>query len=209
MMELISPIAPINSAINVRRAVRRLRWFKKTFKAQAASLGAASGIRFEVDDGVLTRAFVSWLRAFEANRRDPLRDRKDFVYFSAGLMLARLIEMEPVRASVPADDADPRNPVYFWPEGYLYTAYCLSVCLAVVQQDFDERIDLAPVLGEIRIWQSFRENTAEDPATAIAFLDRFVGLEPNWLFPGLFHARPNQSMRRIGSPGGPGPDAID
>ncbi|HET7411562.1 MAG TPA: hypothetical protein VFJ18_02785 [Pararhizobium sp.] len=207
-MELISPIAPINSAINVRRAVRRLRWFKKTFKAQAASLGTASGIKFEIDDGLLTRVFVGWLRAFEANRRDPLSDRKDFVYFSAGLMLARLIEMRPVKAGSVPPDADPENPVHFWPEGYLYTAYCLSVCLAVIQQDFDERIDLAPVLGEIRTWQSFRENTSEDPATAIAFLDRFVGLEPNWLFPGLFRARPNQSMRRLGPSGGPAPSAV-
>ena len=193
MTAVPSIISPISSTTIVRRASRRLRWFKTTFREQALKLQMDSVVKFTIDDARLSRVFVTWLRTFETFRaQSPDLNRRDFVFFAAGLMLKELIRAEPVTASNLPADADRDLPVYFWPEGYLCTSYCLSVCLAVIEQDFDEQIDLAPSLFEIRTWQSFRENMAENTDLAIAFLDRFVGIEPNWLFPGLLSSRAGQ-----------------
>lgn len=42
---------------------------------------------------------------------------------------------------------------------------------------------------DLRTWWSYRENTREMPAFAIAFLDRFLGTAPNWVAPDLVEGR--------------------
>jgi len=41
----------------------------------------------------------------------------------------------------------------------------------------------------LRTWWSYKENIAEMPGYAIAFLDKFLGGEPNWVMPDLASAR--------------------
>ena len=78
------------------------------------------------------------------------------------------------------------KPAYFWPEGYLYVSFCLMVRGLVLKEDYDKAQISGDALESIKTWWSFRENIAEDRATAIAFLDLFAGEEPNWTFPQIF-----------------------
>ena len=73
--------------------------------------------------------------------------------------------------------------VEFWPEGFLYTNFCVSAISAVYEQEFGETLAIDKCADDLRTWWSYRENAAEMPSYAVAFLDRFLGAEPNWLLP--------------------------
>ncbi len=173
----------------IRRAVRRFRWFKQSFRDQTALIAAASGVEYAVHDDRLARVFVGWLRAFEDQKPAAETDRRDYVAFAAGLMLRQLVREKPLTVQSVPVGSDASNPAYYWPEGYVYVAYCLNVRAAVLAQDFDEAADVAPDFDDIRTWWTFKENTAEDPSLAIAFLDLFAGDAPNWSMPAVFYRR--------------------
>jgi len=170
----------------IRRAARRLRWFKTSFQQQVDAFSAESGIRFELDSGRLVQTFLTWLREFEAQKPDNARGRHAYVGFASGLMLRQLIKSQPLRVLFVPDNADPDNPAFFWPEGYVYTAYCLNVRRAILEQDFDETRQVSPDFSDLRVWWSFRENVSENSSYAISFLDLFAGETPNWRFPSVF-----------------------
>ena len=170
----------------VRKSVRRLRWFKASFHEQVDALSQVTGVTFDLDDRKLAAVFFDWLRAFEAQKPQNPEARRDYVGFAAGLMLESLVRWKPLTATGLPPAPDTSNPAYFWPEGYVYVAYCMNIRAAVLEQDFDEARDTAPAMEEIRTWWSFKENTAEDPALAIAFLDLFSGEDPNWSMPTVF-----------------------
>ena len=173
----------------VRRAVRRLRWFKSTFESQVDAVSADTGIDFSVDARALTTCFLEWLRGFEAQRPNDAGFQRAYVGFSSGLMLRKLITNAPLTAARMPEDADQSEPAYFWPEGYVYVSYCLNVRSMVLEQDFHEKPHAGASLSDIRVWWSFRENVHEDSATAIGFLDLFAGEQPDWEFPGIFRMR--------------------
>ncbi len=173
----------------IRRSVRRLRWFRASFAEQLAKISAQTGVDYDIDDQRLAAAFLDWLRAFEAQKAGASVDRRAFVGFAAGLMLRMLLKQAPLSVRHVPAQADATNPAYFWPEGYVYVAYCLNIRAAVLEQDFHEDRRIAPSLGEIRAWWSFRENVAQDPALGIAFLDMFAGDEPDWEMPEVYQAR--------------------
>lgn len=178
---------------DLRHRVRRLGWFRQSFRQAAALVGGAHGIAFALDDRALADAFFGWIEAFAAHKASAATDRRDFSLFAAGLLLKELIRAAPARATAPAPaGALPREaaaPAAFWPEGFLYTQYCLSGLAAVMEQDFGEQLALAAAADDLRTWWSFRENAGECPALAIAFLDHFVGAEPNWRLPEDARAR--------------------
>jgi len=173
----------------VRRAIRRLRWFRHSFLDHVARMEADTGVAFDRDDKALSACFIEWLRAFEAQKPGSAASRRDYVGFAAGLMLRALIDKAPLSVRSLPEGADTTHPGYFWPEGYVYVAYCLNIRAAVLEQDFHEARDTAPALSEIRSWWSFRENVAEDPELAVAFLDLFAGEAPDWEAPGIFRER--------------------
>lgn len=194
-----------NARRPVRKAIRRLRWFMGSFREHVEQSAAASGVRFAVDEQRLTAAFLEWLREFEAQKPGRADDRRAFVGFAAGLMLRALIRNAPLRVLSKPEGVDPANPAYFWPEGYAYVAYCLNVRAAVLEQDFHEDSRIAPELSELRSWWSFKENVAEDPSLALAFLDLFAGEEPNWTMPEVFRAPDVRGIAsRFYAEGGPG-----
>jgi hypothetical protein len=174
---------------DIRHAARRLRWFAASFARQVEILSADSRVAYALDQKKLARAFVAWLRAFDAHRRFADLDRRSFTHFAAGLMLRELVRENPLRVTAVPVGADASNPAYYWPEGFAYVAYCLNVVDAVLAQEFDARLDPAPELDDIGFWWSFRENAREDPGWAIAFLDKFSGQAPSWDAPELFFAR--------------------
>ena len=191
----------------VHRAARRLRWFVRSFHDQAARTAAETGVRYEIDDRRLAELFVGWLRAFERQKPGEDADRAAYVGFAAGLMLRTLVDRSPARARAVPDGKSADHPAYYWPEGYLYVAYCLNVRGLVMEHDFHESQRDVPELTELGVWWSFRENVGQDPDTAIGFLDMFAGDEPDWTMPGIF--RPGRVRSRAARffrevPGAPG-----
>lgn len=170
----------------LRRAVRRLRWFKSTFEAQLRSLSAETGIAYRLDAPGLTRCFLHWLQAFEAQKPGQADERQAYIGFAAGLMLRQLLIDRPVSAERMPETADPGLPAHFWPEGYAYVMYSLTIRQAVIREECHHDIDFSPLLAEIRTWWSFRENVRDDPSAAMGFLDLFAGDEPDWSMPAIF-----------------------
>ena len=175
----------------VSKAIRRLRWFVRSFREQVAQSAAATGVQFAIDDARTTAVFIDWLRAFEAQKPADPQDRRAYVGFAAGLMLRALIEQNPLSVIAKPVVTDAENPAYFWPEGYVYVAFCLNTRAAVLAQDFHEDQRLAPELTELRSWWSFRENVSDDPSLSIAFLDLFAGEDPDWTMSDVF--RPSET----------------
>lgn len=184
-------------APDLSHRVRQLGYFKKHFETSAASIAARGGRVVCVDRTRLTRLFLDWHEAFLAQRAAADIDRRDYIVFSAGLMLYHLVRSEPLatRASPETGALATLSPeaariLAFWPEGFIQTSYCLSMLEAVLDQEGEAPVSLDGAIGDIRTWWSFRENVAEDPLRAIGFFDRFVGATPNWTMPGAASARP-------------------
>lgn len=186
---------------DLRHQVRRLRWFRTSFRHDARLVAERYGVTLDVDDHRLTEAFLAWADVFSQEKANAGVDRRDFAFFTAGLLLRELLRARPVTArpssagAVPALAPDEATPIVaFWPEGFLYTNYCLSVLGAVLEQEFGEALTLNAAADNLRTWWSFRENVEEMPSLAIAFLDLFAGNTPNWAMPDLALSRP--AMRR-------------
>lgn len=178
--------------------LRRLRWFRATFRTNARAVSSAYGLRFEIDDTKLTRVFLDWIETVESERRFAAVDRADFIVFAAGLVLRELIRQGPAKASGSAGPAAATGGtmaeiVRFWPEGFLYTNYCVSAIAAIHEQEFGTMPAIDACADDLRTWWSYRENATEMPSYAIAFLDRFLGSEPNWILPDS--ARSRQAIR--------------
>jgi hypothetical protein len=170
----------------LHKSAQRLRWFVGAFESQVEKNALEFGNQFTVDTTALAEVFAEWIKAFDAQKPTGQADKTAYVGFAAGLMLNALLRHKPVSLKSKAKDADDTNPAYFWPEGYLYVAFCLNVRGLVLENDFASAQNISPNLNEIRTWWSFRENVTEDPSLAIAFLDLFAGDEPEWFMPKLF-----------------------
>lgn len=170
----------------MRKTVRRLRGFRASFEEQLRTTSQHTGIRYALDGKALTAAFMAWLDDFEAQKPDQEGDKAAYVGFAAGLMLRALIRHDPLRATHVPSGINAEDPSSFWPEGYVYVAYCLNIRACVLEQDFHAPVHQADELNDLQTWWSFRENVHEDPSLAIAFLDLFSGQEPNWCMPALF-----------------------
>ena len=186
---------------DLRHRLRRLRWFRATFRASARAVTEACGIRFAIDDARLARAFLDWIELAESQKKFAAVDRADFIVFAAGLALRELIRQDPAKAVGEVPDARvavgdrTAEIARFWPEGFLYTSYCVSAVAAIHEQEFGKAPAIDTCADDLRTWWSYRENAAEMPDTAIAFLDRFLGSEPNWIAPG--HAPSRRAMRQV------------
>jgi hypothetical protein len=186
---------------DLRHRLRQLRWFRATFRSSAKVVSETFGVRFEIDEAKLTRAFLDWIEVMEAQKRFAAIDRADFIVFAAGLVLRELIRQAPAREISGLTEmieteanAGTAEIVRFWPEGFLYTNYCVSAILAVHEQEFGTAPSIDKCADDLRIWWSYRENATEMPAYAVAFLDRFLGAEPNWITPDRAQSR--QAMQR-------------
>lgn len=174
---------------DIRHRVRQLRWFKTTFRQHARLIGQRYGLAYDIDDGRLTEAYLNWTEAFSENVGFSDLDRRDFITFAAGLLVRELLRSKPARAAEQAaGDAsgvteDATLPIVrAWPEGFLYTNYCLCVLHIVLEQE-GVVLTLPTLADDLRTWWSYRENVGEDASLAVPFLDLLIGNEPNWYFP--------------------------
>jgi hypothetical protein len=179
---------------DLRHQVRRLRWFKKSFRRDAWLIAQHHAVELTIEDRRLTEVFVNWIEAFNRQKIHASLDRRDFTLFAAGLLLREFIKTRPVSARSRQTTPAEASIVSFWAEGFLYTNYCLNVLSAVMQQEFGESLSLSAGADDLRLWWSYRENAEEDPSMAIAFLDKFLGEEPNWRVPESLESR--AAMRR-------------
>jgi hypothetical protein len=180
-----------DTAEPLRYAIRRLRWFRQALQRQLDDLGAETGLTFAVDDQKLARIFVNWLREVDAQKPADSSARRSYFDFVSGLMLRDLLREMPLKAGTLPQGADAARPEFFWPEGFALTLFCLNVRAAVIEQEFNAETTLAPEFFSLRQWWSFKENVAQDSATAIGFFDVFAGNHPDWQMPDSFRHRLN------------------
>ncbi|WP_168990432.1 hypothetical protein [Aureimonas flava] len=185
-LSLDTPAADGRQAL--RRSIRRLGDFSRTVELALGQFNTRYGVELHLTQRSLTRAFLEWMRRFDAQRALADRDRRDFSHFAAGILLSSLIRNRPVAAGAAKGqggaDARPEEAlVAFWPEGVFYFEFCITVLDKVLAEQDLEGIHLSAGALELRSWASFRENVASDPDLAIPFLDLFLGGDPNWDFP--------------------------
>lgn len=179
---------------DLRHRLRQLRWFRMAFRKNAALIADHYGYHFAIDETKLTRAFLNWIETVEKQKSFAQIDRKDFIIFAAGLVLKELITEAPAKLRnqpqpTNAKTSRMQDIIAFWPEGFLYTNYCVGAIAAICEQEFDTAPEIAACANDLRTWWSYRENVSEMPGYAIAFLDKFLGAEPNWIMPSLASAR--------------------
>ncbi len=185
---------------DLRHRLRQLRWFTTAFKNNAELIRSRFGISYRIDDKLLNQVFFDWIGAVSAQDKAAMADREDYIAYVAGLALRELVRFKP--ATFVADggfddvaDEETLEIVRFWPEGFLYTNFCVCAVAAVHEQEFGVSRDLDRVASDLRTWWSFRENAVEDPNSTIAFFDHFLGLKPNWQFPTL--ARERSAIKKV------------
>lgn len=196
MLPIAETTPDFHSEQPLGKAVRRLRGFRTSFEEQIKSISTRTGIQYQVKSDKLTAAFMGWLKAFEAQKPAHDADNEAYVGFAAGLMLRALIDHDPAQATHVPKAIDKDEPVGFWPEGYLYVAYCLNIRGCVLEQEFHTAQQQSEMFADLRTWWSFRENVHEDPSLAIAFLDLFSGQNPDWHMPALFTSQRYRALTR-------------
>jgi hypothetical protein len=178
---------------------RRFRTVLWSFERNLELLFRGTGLAAKVDHAALATAFSRWRQAFDQAKHFADIDRHDFVIYAAGLMLKELVAAAPIGAvtdDLPVLPATVDHRLKRWPEGYAYTSFCLSVAAAVLKEMGDAEPTAATATDDPRFWDSFRENTLESPATAIAFFDLVCGQEPNWEAPDVPWMRRTFMARR-------------
>ena len=168
---------------------RRFRTILWSFEKNLDLLFKDTGLAAEVNHERLAEAFSRWRQAFDQTKHLADINRRDFTIYAAGMMLKELLAARPITAIMPADVGLTETPppidhrLLRWPEGYAYTSFCLSVAAAVLSEMGSAEPRESSVVDDPKFWDSFRENAAQDPATAIAFFDMVCGLQPNWEAP--------------------------
>lgn len=176
----------ITDVADLSHETRRFRIVLRNFERNLELLFRDAPLAPHVDHAALATAFSNWRQRFDASKHLANVNRADFVIFAAGLMLKELIAAAPLKTvpragSLPAlGEQNMSHALARWPEGYAYTSFCLSVAAAVLHEEGEVELDTESASDDPAFWASFKENTADNPALAIAFFDRVCGREPNW-----------------------------
>jgi hypothetical protein len=173
---------------------QRFRTILQSFERNLDLLFRDSGLSTHVDHAALASAFTRWRERFDATKHLAHVNRQDFVIYAAGLMLKELIAAKPLQAvpssggsGIPGDHVLAR-----WPEGYAYTSFCLSVASVILREMGGTEPAGDGLADDPAFWDSFRENAAESPASAVAFFDLVCGRDPNWDAPDVPWMRDGQ-----------------
>lgn len=161
-------------------AARKWTWFREFFGAALASRSiAASGSG--LDRGALAAAFWQWAEMLDAEARFENVDPCDFTHYAAGQLLRCLLTHRPVRLPDRQRSEEVRA----------MTQTVLSV-LREWRSALDEQYKQEPQLPDDSdsLWAGYLADTAKDAAAAVAYLDKFCGLEPDWQCPQLMLNRP-------------------
>jgi hypothetical protein len=171
---------------DLAHAARRFRTVLQMFETNLDLLFKNSSLSTVVDHAALATAFSNWRQRFDQTKYLADTNRHDFVIFAAGLMLKELVAASPLKTQPrqPTEGAFTISPtdqlLTRWPEGYAYTSFCLSVAGAILREMGETEPETGGPSDDPAFWDTFKENTLESPATAIAFFDLVCGQEPNW-----------------------------
>ncbi|MFZ5676739.1 MAG: hypothetical protein ACOZAM_27585 [Pseudomonadota bacterium] len=187
---MLTPLKPeVLKVDDLNHEARRFRTIVWSFQRNLDLLFKGTGLSAKVDHAALAEAFARWRQKFDQSKHLADVNRNDYVIYAAGLMLRELIVAAPLKASkeeeLPALPGGIDHPLARWPEGYAYTSFCLSVAAAILKELGADEPTPAKVADDPGFWSSFRENTHEDPETAVGFFDLVCGGEPNWAAPGV------------------------
>jgi hypothetical protein len=184
---MLTPLtSEVGTVFDLSHEARRFRTVLKSFERNLELLFKGTNIAATVDHAALATAFANWRQKFDETKHLAGINRHDFVIFSAGLMLKELIAAKPLHAAqrelkgTEVTNALPDHELARWPEGYAYTSFCLAVAAAILREMGEDEPSTHSAADDPKFWESFRENAAESPATAVAFFDIVCGREPNW-----------------------------
>jgi hypothetical protein len=189
---LSGSLPPTNEPYRI--AIRRMRWFRAAFEAYVDAIGARIGCSYKIDEAKLGSIFVRWLRSVERQKPSNHKDRHDYFEFAAGLMLRELTADMPLVVVTPPTKAEADSAAAFWPEGYACMMFCLTVHSAAMQQEFQDKPEVAPAIDDLRYWWSFKENARMDASFSVGFLQTLLGHQPNWMMPDVFRARLREEL---------------
>lgn len=184
----VPKIPELNRESDLRHRIRDLRFFEESFRRNVTLTLAGESLTSKTDQARLRSSFLAWLETFHETRHLADIDRRDFICFSAGRMLAELVRYDPL--SVAASKSGEKDGSGDWPVGAAYVSYCLGVAMSVMEQEFNFSSPLPDLANDPRVWQSFQENVRDNPDLAIPFLDLLLGQAPNWSEPSLAEQRP-------------------
>lgn len=164
------------------KAVRHWAWCREALPALLLQVAHDEHVAAPppVDMVALARAFWAWAATLEGCAHLEPLDPVDFAHFQAGVLVSQLAGQRVLRLS----DADRSSEVRVITQ----TGLTLLVAWRVALGAEPPRLDL-PEAADAR-WSSYVENVVEDPAVAVAFLDRFTGCDPVWRFPMMPAERP-------------------
>jgi hypothetical protein len=187
--------APRNSHVqplHVWEHVQKLTLCRQLLQQCCDEYGARHGIRIEIDSRHFTRAFFVWLDAISHNDDYRRRNPRDFYQFACGALLRELLHEKAVHSAThaPLQAQTPVDVASWWPAGYMLTYFCIGLLKRTLREECGLDVEPADALSQPEVWQSFRENLVEEPSLAIAYFDKFMGLEPNWREPGFVANRP-------------------
>lgn len=176
-----------NRAQNVWHASTRLSTFKALLADYCQSVSSRHGVSLEVNERALTSAFFSWTPVVESQDAYLHKNPRDYFQFVIGSLLAELLKA-PVLDALPQvehGEANEEEDAVFkwWPVGYTLTHFCIELVRKITVQECGQIVSASDKTGNLKIWQSFRENQHEEPAIAIAYFDNFMGVVPNWRNP--------------------------
>lgn len=180
-------VSPRSRAQNAWQTTTRLSSFKALLAHACRDISATHGVSLETTDRAVTSAFFAWTQVLESAESHLHRNAPDYYQFLCGALLAELLRHHAVR-TLPSVNSDTANRpgdaiAKWWPEGYALTHFCVDLVRKVTAQECGQIVAASDKLGNIKVWQSLRENLLEEPSIAIAYFDDFMGVAPNWRNP--------------------------
>jgi hypothetical protein len=198
--------APRNSHVQPPRTwehMQKLTLCRPLLQQCCDEYGARHGIRIEIDSRHFTAAFFAWVDALAHNDDYRRRNPRDFFQFAYGVLLRDLLHEKAVRIvddplahrveNVGEKPPSSDDIAHWWPAGYMLTYFCIGMLKRTVREECGITMEPSDALSQPAVWQSFRENLIEEPALAIAYFDKFMGIEPNWREPGFVANRPGSA----------------
>jgi hypothetical protein len=175
------------------KRVRKLTLCRQLLQQCCDEYGERHALQIEIDDRQFTTAFFAWIEVVERNADYRHQNALDYFQFVFGMLLRDLLREKAIHVKKDASTQlrpSPGNIADWWPTGYVLTYFCIGTLKATVHEQCAVEIHPSDALSQPAVWQSFRENMIEEPGLAIAFFDKFMGLEPNWREPTEISNRP-------------------
>lgn len=175
---------------DLRTQVVHWSWFAPAFGLALERAAARHGVQARLNDDRLCQVFFAWVHELEMHDDLEARDPVDFRHVMAGLLLQQLLTAQLHGSGADGVVSLPGSGTPDHADGAatLITELVLGLLQALRLQIGAPPLSIDAALAQY--WNSYLENVAQDPATAICYLDRMTGLAPVWDTPTLIGARP-------------------